>query len=149
MLIIYTLISGIQNILLFVSKIHSPRTTQSGPISPTIFCLFYSMDRKAQFTDFFFLPSHPSLVAAGSASTKHWQARLAKCSPFLFLWSPNLAIPSHQGLRHLVHNQVVWWPWVSSRHWGEMSVQNYLQNNHGVLDFHLWSKKAMGYTFPV
>lgn len=51
MLIIYTLISGIQDILFYISKIYSPRTTKSGSISPTIFCLLYFLDRKAQFTD--------------------------------------------------------------------------------------------------
>lgn len=114
MLIIYTLISGIQDILFYVSKIHSPRTTKSGSISPTIFCLLCFLDRQAQFIDSLWAKP-PSLVATGLASTKHWQARLAKCSPFPFLWSPNLAIPSPQRLRQLVHHQVVWWPWVSSR----------------------------------
>lgn len=62
MLIIYTLISGIQDILFYVSKIHSPRTTKSGSISLTILYLFCFLGRKAQFTDFPPGPSHHPLL---------------------------------------------------------------------------------------
>lgn len=51
-------------------------------------------------------------------------------------------------VKAVVHSQVVWWLGCApGRHsWGEMSVQNYFQNDLEMLGFHFWSKRAMGDT---